>query len=47
MGGLHGNEPASTESLLLLIHNLLEVDSLRFNQKIKYCYHSHGKYRWI
>lgn len=29
MGGLHGNEPASTESLLLLIHNLLEVDSLK------------------
>ena len=29
MGGLHGNEPASTESMLFLIRNLLEVDSLK------------------
>ena len=29
MGGLHGNEPASTEGMLLLINNLLKVDSIR------------------
>ncbi len=28
-GGLHGDEPASTECLLYLIHMLLETDSLR------------------
>ncbi|MFN2430440.1 MAG: M14 family metallocarboxypeptidase, partial [Cryomorphaceae bacterium] len=27
-GGLHGNEPAGTEGLLWLMHNLLKVDSL-------------------
>lgn len=29
MGGLHGNEPASTEGMLLLIHNLLSEDSVK------------------
>ena len=29
MGGLHGNEPASSEGMLFLIHNLLKEDSLR------------------
>ncbi len=29
MGGLHGNEPASTEGMLFLIHNLLKEDSLK------------------
>ena len=29
MGGLHGNEPASTEGMLLLIHNLLSEDSIK------------------
>ena len=28
MGGLHGNEPASTEGMLLLINNLLKEDSI-------------------
>ena len=28
MGGLHGNEPASSEGMLFLIHNLLKEDSL-------------------
>ncbi|MFN2423597.1 MAG: M14 family metallopeptidase [Cryomorphaceae bacterium] len=28
-GGLHGDEPASTEAMLYLIHQLLETDSLR------------------
>ena len=28
MAGLHGNEPASTECILLLMHNLLNEDSL-------------------
>ena len=28
MGGLHGNEPAGTEGMLLLINNLLNVDSI-------------------
>ena len=28
MAGLHGNEPASTEGILLLMHNLLNEDSL-------------------
>jgi hypothetical protein len=28
MGGLHGNEPASSEGMLFLIHNLLSEDSL-------------------
>ncbi|MBF69355.1 MAG: peptidase, partial [Crocinitomicaceae bacterium] len=28
MGGLHGNEPAGTEGMLLLINNLLKVDSI-------------------
>lgn len=28
-GGLHGNEPASTEGLLLLVHRLLEDERLR------------------
>ena len=30
MGGLHGNEPASTEGMLLLIYNILNIDSLSF-----------------
>ena len=29
MGGLHGNEPASSEGMLLLINNLLKVDSIK------------------
>ena len=29
MGGLHGNEPAGTEGMLLLINNLLKVDSIK------------------
>ncbi|MBM77340.1 MAG: peptidase [Crocinitomicaceae bacterium] len=29
MGGLHGNEPASTEGMLFLIHNLIKEDSLK------------------
>ena len=29
MGGLHGNEPASTEGLLFFIYNLLHQDSLK------------------
>ena len=29
MGGLHGNEPASTEGMLFLINNLLKEDSLK------------------
>ena len=29
MGGLHGNEPAGTEAMLLLINNILNVDSLK------------------
>jgi hypothetical protein len=29
MGGLHGNEPASSEGMLFLIHNLLKEDSLK------------------
>lgn len=30
MGGLHGNEPASSEGMLFLINNLLKEDSLRY-----------------
>lgn len=33
MGGLHGNEPASTEGMLLLIHNLLSEDSIKYLNK--------------
>ena len=29
MGGLHGNEPASTEGLLFFMYNLLNEDSLK------------------
>ena len=30
MGGLHGNEPASTEGMLFLINNLIKEDSLKY-----------------
>ena len=30
MGGLHGNEPASTEGMLFLINNLVKEDSLKY-----------------
>ena len=33
MGGLHGNEPASTEGMLLLINNLLKEDSIKYLTK--------------